>query len=77
MTSTSGGYYIPHGSHWPIIGSIGLFVMLHGFGNEAHIWDDFAPAVAPYYRTIAMDLLETCALLGDRSPRIRVNKSKY
>jgi len=33
MTSTSGGYYVPHGSHWPIIGSIGLFVMLHGFGD--------------------------------------------
>ena len=33
MTSTSGAYYVPHGSHWPIIGSIGLFVMLQGFGN--------------------------------------------
>lgn len=32
------------------------FVMLHGFGNEAHIWDDFAPVVAPYYRTLALDL---------------------
>ena len=31
-------------------------LLLHGFGNEAHIWDDFAPVVAPYYRTIAMDL---------------------
>jgi len=31
-------------------------VLLHGFGNEAHIWDDFAPVVAPYYRTIAVDL---------------------
>jgi pimeloyl-ACP methyl ester carboxylesterase len=30
-------------------------VMLHGFGNEAHIWDDFAPSVAPYYRTFAID----------------------
>jgi pimeloyl-ACP methyl ester carboxylesterase len=30
-------------------------LLLHGFGNEAHIWDDFAPAVAPYYRTVAMD----------------------
>jgi pimeloyl-ACP methyl ester carboxylesterase len=30
-------------------------LLLHGFGNEAHIWDDFAPIVAPYYRTIAMD----------------------
>ncbi|MCC6642538.1 MAG: alpha/beta hydrolase [Deltaproteobacteria bacterium] len=31
-------------------------VLLHGFGNEAHIWDDFAPVVAPYYRTLAFDL---------------------
>jgi len=30
-------------------------LLLHGFGNEAHIWDDFAPAVSPYYRTIAVD----------------------
>ena len=30
-------------------------LLLHGFGNEAHIWDDFAPAVAPHYRTLAMD----------------------
>lgn len=31
------------------------FLLLHGFGNEAHIWDDFAPAVAPHYRTLALD----------------------
>ena len=30
-------------------------VLLHGFGNDAHIWDDFAPEVAPYYRTLALD----------------------
>ena len=30
-------------------------VLLHGHGNEAHIWDEFAPAVAPYYRTLALD----------------------
>lgn len=30
-------------------------LLVHGFGNEAHIWDDFAPAVAPYYRTLALD----------------------
>jgi pimeloyl-ACP methyl ester carboxylesterase len=29
-------------------------LLLHGFGNDAHIWDDFAPAVAPYYRTLAL-----------------------
>ncbi len=31
-------------------------VLLHGFGNEAHIWDDFAPAIAPYYQVYALDL---------------------
>jgi len=30
-------------------------LLLHGFGNEAHIWDDFAPVVAPHYRTVAVD----------------------
>jgi pimeloyl-ACP methyl ester carboxylesterase len=30
-------------------------LFLHGFGNEAHIWDDFAPTVAPHYRTLALD----------------------
>lgn len=30
-------------------------LLLHGFGNEAHLWDDFAPAVAPYYRVLAWD----------------------
>ena len=30
-------------------------LLLHGYGNEAHIWDDFAPSVAPYYRTLALD----------------------
>lgn len=31
-------------------------VFVHGFGNDAHIWDDAAPAVAEYYRTVAIDL---------------------
>lgn len=30
-------------------------LFLHGFGNEAHIWDDYAPEVAPSYATIALD----------------------
>jgi len=30
-------------------------LLLHGFGNDAHIWDDFAPVVAPHYRTVALD----------------------
>ncbi len=31
-------------------------LLIHGYGNEAHIWDDFAPVVAPHYRTLALDL---------------------
>ena len=35
----------------------GIPVMLvHGFGNESHIWEDFAPAVAEVYQVYAMDL---------------------
>ena len=30
-------------------------VLLHGHGNEAHLWDDFVPAVADHYRVLAID----------------------
>ena len=30
-------------------------ILLHGHGNEAHLWDDFVPAVADHYRVIAVD----------------------
>jgi pimeloyl-ACP methyl ester carboxylesterase len=30
-------------------------VLLHGGGNEAHLWDDFAPVVADHYRVLAVD----------------------
>ena len=30
MTSQPGGYYLPAPSHWPILGSIGLFLMAFG-----------------------------------------------
>lgn len=28
-----GGYYLPHGSHWPLVGSIGLFALLVSLAN--------------------------------------------
>jgi pimeloyl-ACP methyl ester carboxylesterase len=31
-------------------------LLLHGFGNEAHIWGDFAVTVAPHYQVLALDL---------------------
>ena len=31
MSQAKGGYYLPEPSHWPIIGSVGLFLMLGGF----------------------------------------------
>ena len=29
-------YYIPSGSYWPILGSVGLFAMLGGFAGSLH-----------------------------------------
>ncbi len=31
-------------------------LLLHGFGNEAHLWDELAPLLAPHYRVLAIDL---------------------
>jgi len=31
-------------------------LLVHGFGHHAHVWDDLAPALAPYYRVLALDL---------------------
>ncbi|NJN48385.1 MAG: cytochrome c oxidase subunit 3 [Candidatus Competibacteraceae bacterium] len=33
MVQAHGGYYVPHGSHWPIIGSVGLFLFMLGFAS--------------------------------------------
>ena len=30
MAQASSGYYVPHGSHWPIVGSVGITVLLVG-----------------------------------------------
>ena len=30
-------------------------LLVHGFGNEAHIWDEFAEAMSPYYHVYAVD----------------------
>lgn len=32
MAQTQGAYYVPHGSHWPIIGSFGLLATVGGAG---------------------------------------------
>ena len=34
MTQAHGGYYVPHNSYWPIVGSIGLFIFMLGFANK-------------------------------------------
>mgnify|MGYP001823514309 FL=1 len=36
MSSSNGGYYLPAPSHWPITGSIGMFLMLFGFASFLH-----------------------------------------
>jgi pimeloyl-ACP methyl ester carboxylesterase len=59
MESTSIRVAVTHGLslrvlEWSRDGVPLLFV--HGFGNEAHVWDDLASLVAPHYRTLAVDL---------------------
>lgn len=36
MSNAQGSYYLPAPSHWPIVGSIGLFTLLAGFANFLH-----------------------------------------
>ncbi len=36
MSASNEGYYLPEPSHWPIVGSVGLFLMLGGFANFLH-----------------------------------------
>jgi cytochrome c oxidase subunit 3 len=36
MSASKGGYYLPEPSHWPIVGSIGMFTLLGGFANYLH-----------------------------------------
>jgi len=31
-------------------------VFLHGYGNDAHVWDEIVPCVMPHYRTLAISL---------------------
>ncbi len=42
-----------HALEWSSEGTALLF--LHGFSNDAHVWDWIAPVVAPHYRTLALD----------------------
>ncbi len=36
MSASNGGYYLPQPSHWPIVGSVGMFLLLGGFANYLH-----------------------------------------
>jgi len=36
MSASNESYYLPEPSYWPIIGSVGLFLMLGGFANFLH-----------------------------------------
>jgi cytochrome c oxidase subunit 3 len=36
MSASNGGYYLPQPSHWPIVGSIGMFLLLFGFASFLH-----------------------------------------
>jgi cytochrome c oxidase subunit 3 len=36
MSASADSYYVPHGTNWPIIGSIGLITTVVGFANYLH-----------------------------------------
>jgi cytochrome c oxidase subunit III len=36
MSASKGGYYLPEPSHWPIVGSVGMFLLLFGFARFLH-----------------------------------------
>ena len=36
MTHAEGSYYLPQPSHWPLVGSVGLFILLGGFASFLH-----------------------------------------
>ena len=36
MSSSNGGYYLPAPSYWPIVGSVGMFLLLFGFASFLH-----------------------------------------
>ena len=36
MSAPKGGYYLPEPSHWPIVGSVGMFLLLFGFASFLH-----------------------------------------
>ena len=38
MTATTSHYYVPNGSYWPIMGSIGLTTTMVGFGSWLNGW---------------------------------------
>ncbi len=42
-----------HALEWSREGTLLLF--LHGFSNDAHVWDRVAPVLAPHYRVVALD----------------------
>jgi pimeloyl-ACP methyl ester carboxylesterase len=42
-----------HALEWSREGTLLLF--LHGFSNDAHVWDWCAPVFAPHYRVVALD----------------------
>ncbi len=39
MSEAHGGYYVPHGTYWPIVGSIGLTTLLVGVANFLNGWN--------------------------------------
>jgi len=53
MAQTQGSYYVPHGSHWPIIGSFGLLGTVGGAG----LWLNGADSIGKPIMAVGVALL--------------------
>lgn len=71
MANAHSSYYVPHGSHWPIIGSIGLFTTMVG----ASTWlNEFGPGKFVFFAGI---LILLYMMFGWFGTVIRENQAGY
>jgi len=71
MAHAHGSYYVPHGSHWPLVGSIGLFTTMVG----ASIWlNEFGPGKFVFFAGILILLF---MMFGWFGTVIRENQAGY
>lgn len=63
MAQGTGAYYVPHGSKWPIVGSVALFLLMGGAASLLN--EDHMPGMIKFYLGLALLLLMLFGWFGD------------